>query len=350
MKVDRCALSEAMREASEKDYLRQQREVQERIGRVFMPGLMRGLDDLFKPSNQFKLVHYTSADVAELIMKNREIWLRSTQYVNDTSEIHHGFALIERLFGLNGKAEQGGSRLLRALDQIHKGVGEAVVPYFRARYDDILNNTFISCVSKHALHEREHGRLSMWRAYGRKSGVALVLNPEPFRSTSDVLKAYSAPVLYGGWDEFIRDMSEVTDKIEASAEKLRFIPAHDLIKIVHMMLLLTVTCIKHPSFVEEQEWRVIYTPTEFHSSVIKPANITIGGISQTINKLSLKDYPRQGLSGIEIPQLIDNVIVGPLGDPVHTRERMIAALIEAGVSDAENKVTLSNIPLRIDGY
>ncbi len=36
-------------------------------------------------------------------------------------------------------------------------------------------NSFLFCLSEHAAEEDETGRLSMWRAYERKNGAALVI-------------------------------------------------------------------------------------------------------------------------------------------------------------------------------
>jgi hypothetical protein len=63
--------------------------------------------------------------------------------------------------------------------------------------------TFVACFSEHGgtnwdASDRDHqedafGRLSMWRAYGRGSGVALVLNHKPFMSRRPAWSRVQSP-------------------------------------------------------------------------------------------------------------------------------------------------------------
>jgi hypothetical protein len=83
-------------------------------------------------------------------------------------------------------------------------------------------DTYLACFSEHKESEDTFGRLSMWRAYGGTTGVALVMKNEPFQSTtiSDVLKIYGSPVAYFDESRHMKAFSEVVDNIESNARRV----------------------------------------------------------------------------------------------------------------------------------
>ena len=72
----------------------------------------------------------------------------------------------------------------------------------------------------------------------------------------------------------------------------------------------------------------------------------IGGTPQLIYKIPLQNVPEEGFHGVEIPELIDRIIIGPTQYDSATREAFVDRLGEAGVSDPEDRVIVSKIPLR----
>jgi hypothetical protein len=52
-----------------------------------------------------RFVYYTTADTATSILKNRQIWMRSTTSMNDYMEVEHGFECLNTAY----KAESGNS-------------------------------------------------------------------------------------------------------------------------------------------------------------------------------------------------------------------------------------------------
>ncbi len=107
-----------------------------------------------------------------------------------------------------------------------------------------------------------------------------------------------------------------------------------------------VVCTKHPGFMEEREWRVIYSPAIRKSAVIVEDIETIGGVPQKVCKLPLKDQLELGLEGFDLSKLIDRVIVGPCQNPFEIYEALVELMSSAGVADANSKVFVSDIPLR----
>jgi hypothetical protein len=65
-----------------------------------------------------------------------------------------------------------------------------------------------------------------------------------------------------------------------------------------------------------------------------------------MHKIPLKDVPEEGLIGLNLPQLIDRVIIGPSRFPVGIHDALLALLTEAGVENPVSKIIVSDLPLR----
>jgi hypothetical protein len=112
-------------------------------------------------------------------------------------------------------------------------------------------------------------------------------------------------------------------------------------------LLGAVTCIKHKGFQEELEWRAIYTPKITQSPLMECSTEVIGGVPQLIYKIPLDKSVSPDLTGLDLANIFDRLIIGPSPFPVAMYEAFVDALAKAGVSDASGRVWNSNIPLRI---
>jgi hypothetical protein len=103
---------------------------------------------------------------------------------------------------------------------------------------------------------------------------------------------------------------------------------------------------KHPGFHEEREWRVIYSPSFQKSDRLSTEIVSINGTPQSICKIPLRDVREEGLFGLELPELIDRVIIGPTKFPVGIYDALVTVLTDAGIKNAASKVIVSDIPLR----
>src|SRR5262245_18580599 len=113
--------------------------------------------------------------------------MRNTTTMNDYMEVEHGFECLNAAY----KAVLGNS-FNAALDGCFPSLAEDVTNSFNAWLPGICSDTYVTCVSEHSPVEDQHGRLSMWRAYGGQAGVALVFNGAVMFSDSDALGAYSS--------------------------------------------------------------------------------------------------------------------------------------------------------------
>ena len=252
-----------------------------------------------------RFVHYPTAEAAMSILRNKEVWLRQSSCMNDYMEVQHGLNCV-----LSAYNNSDGT-FKQALDHVFDGVSDEIEKLFNGWMPHFKTDTYLSCLCEHDEKEDRFGRLSMWRAYGATTGVALVVNSAVFLIPSTALKAYASPVAYLSDKEFEREFSRVTAAIRANADFLRGQGREALVANTFHMLRYAALCTKHPGFAEEREWRVVYCPTLEGSEHVTKEIKVINGTPQPIYKIPLKDIPQEGLTGVEIPALLDRIIIGP---------------------------------------
>jgi Protein of unknown function (DUF2971) len=292
-----------------------------------------------------KFVHYTTADTAIRIFENEQIWLRKSSCMNDFMEIEHGFGCLNTAY----KKHQ--ELVKNTLSRLFPDIPEKLEQKFNQWLPHFRTDTYIACVSEHGNEntgdeEDRIGRLSMWRAYGGSTGVAIVMNNGPFLRQSPALNAYTSPVAYLGVEAFEAEFIKLFASISENATILKSIGEESVIDLIFNSFRYAVLCTKHPGFREEREWRVIYSPKYEKSGRLIEDFQTIGGTPQRIFKLPLKNVPDEGFFGAEIPELVDRVIVGPTKYPYEIREAIVSCLLKRGLVDVENRVVVSDIPLR----
>jgi hypothetical protein len=289
-----------------------------------------------------RLVYYTTADVAVSIIRKKEIWMRNTAVMNDYLEVEHGMTCVESAWNESTGAKNFGV----ALDTCIPGSADKLKKFYNDWRPHMRADTFITCISEHYASENEHGRLSMWRAYGRRNGVALVFNPEVMASESDVLGAYSHPVSYFSPEQSAHHFALIAENLIAAKSFVEEVGAEALHNAAFAALRWGALCTKHPGFEEEREWRVVACPSMHPESVLRKEVEVVRGTPQIVLKMDLKNYPEQGLVGLAIPELLNRVIIGPCETPGVIYRAFVSLLQEAGVEKANEKVCISGIPLR----
>jgi hypothetical protein len=311
-----------------------------RVNKTLFPHSVRRRDRFLKRGLDF--AHYTSNEGAQKILQNQTVWLRSTTCMNDYSEVTHG----ERCFRAAWHGDSG-KALKAALEKCHKGITQEVGKLFDDHVATIVTGSYIACLSEHMPRERDFGRLSMWRAYSG-GGVALILDKTPFFSTTDALNAYSSPVAYLDDRQFGTMILEVASNIETECAFISSLDRQHMLQAVFNMWKFAILCTKHPAFAEEREWRVTYTPgIGPQSSVLVRKIQTFQGLTQVIYELPLRNIPEQGLSGIEVKELIKQVLIGPTQFGTPLAHAVWFLLKDAGVDKPDDRIKFSNVPLRI---
>lgn len=311
-----------------------------RLFGIFFPRYLKSFQELIQ--NQTRFVHYTNAEGALSILKNRSFWMRKPQWMNDYREIDYGFECLDEAYSKS----EGGKHFQKSMETAFPGVTKAILDNFNQWLFHYRNNTFVACVSEHDNHEDINGRLSMWRGYGSGTGVALVVKSHPFAMVSDALGAYSTPVVYLTPLEVAAHLEAIATSIDENADFVKSVPQGQIEYMVHEAFRYGMLCTKHPGFAEEREWRIVYSPDRDQKTVkLLPKSFeNIGGVRQPVHSIPLADVP--GYTDLSPQAILDRVIIGPSRFPGAHLETFRHALEEAGVQDVATKVVISDIPLR----
>lgn len=306
---------------------------------IFFPWAAEQMAALKERAGRF--VHYTSAEVALSIITNKIVWMRNARTMNDFSEIEHGKSCLFEAY----KSEPG-VQLKAFLERLYPGMCAQLEEAFNGWLPDLDSNTFLTSFSEHLDNEDQIGRLSMWRAYGRRNGVAIVFNNRPFLAPSDALKAYSSPVAYLSKKGFAAEFARMVALVVANEDYISQLGRDVTLANVFTIFRYSVLCTKHPGFAEEKEWRVIYSPGYERSDHITHHIEIVNGIPQQVCKIPLKNVPEEGFEGAELPELLDRVIIGPTEYGLTMYDAFVDVLTANGVAEPANKVWVSDIPIR----
>lgn len=327
------------------------------IIRIFFPHAAREMVRVREKQRRF--VHYTSADTGLKILRSERMLLRNSTLMNDFSEIRHGWDCL--LHAYNGPL---GTRLQNALRIVQPDLPEILHDNFNGQIMDVMNETYLMSVSEHGdpnadkrgdEHEDAFGRLSMWRAYAPKDGVAFVLNHDPFLCESNALRAFTSPVVYALPEDFQPAFEELVTAVESNIHQLADLGGQYVHDTLINAFRFAVQSTKHPSFKEEREWRVIYSPsllskegalTERQLERVPTEIVSLGGVPQRIFAIPFVDYPEEGFRGATPAALINRVLIGPSQDSYAIRQAFIGELMRLNVPDAASNVVITGVPLR----
>ncbi|MER8855847.1 DUF2971 domain-containing protein [Mesorhizobium australicum] len=306
---------------------------------IFNPLAFERYNEMKSSGRRF--VHYSTSEAAFYMIRSNRIRLRSSAVMNDFMEIEYGLTCLVRSW-----RGDNGALLRSTIDGMFPGTSEELAKLFDTWSPLFKEDTYIACLSEHENKEDDLGRLSMWRAYGGPSGVAVVVNPKVFLSVSEALSAFTSPVAYLTQDEFDTEFKRVVDNIVMTRDFLIGEGKQEFFNYLFQAFRSAVLCTKHPGFAEEKEWRIIYAPQYNKSELIERSVELIRGSPQIVYSIPFKDYPNKDFEGAELPKLINRIIIGPTQFPEELRAATVVLLEEANVPDAASKVVISSIPLR----
>ncbi len=313
----------------------------QKVREIFFPEAHKAMTAAKENGNLF--AYYTTAEVAHQIIENKEIWMRSTTTMNDYMEINYGLNLLRHAYEI----DSAGKRLRDAIDKCHSGLADEVWGEVKAWAPSFWADTFITCLSAHNPEKDSLGKLSMWRAYGGKTGVALVVSGEPMSLETRELGAYSSPVSYFTQEQFCRSMEQVAINIETHSTELAKEKREAIHELLFIVFHFAVLCTKHPGFREESEWRIVTSSRmQQVNSPLKLETAIVRGVPQPVYKLPLKNEESRGIVGLSIPELLKRVIIGPCEFSHVTYRALWHALRNAGVAEPEKLIIQSDIPLR----
>ncbi len=320
------------------------------LERIFMPYATQHRKKLYeKDKNNARFVHYTSAEAALGIIGSKRLWMRNTTCMSDYREVHHGLDILRHFFFV----ETNRRAFCEALDASVPGAAAKGLDLFFDQWgtagpSGMPLNTYIASISEHDDKEDRHGRLSMWRGFGsgNVARVAIVLKIPWYTGGAQALHVLFSPVAYLKEAEVHASLNSVVENVRTSGDFLRSHDRSHVVEIVFFMLLAGAACLKHEGFHEEREWRAIYNPKLLPSPHMPPSTEVVAGIPQTVYKFPIDETVCDALRGLDISRIFDRLIIGPSPYPWVMYEAFVAALLQAGIKDADQRVFASDLPIR----
>jgi hypothetical protein len=245
--------------------------------------------------------HYTTVAAFKQIIETQELWLSDYAYLNDSSEITHGLALAGDVFETSPAADKGCGDLFRS---------------FLSLAPEDQPRICVACFSF------ERDSLTQWKGYGAGTlGISFGIDATAFaRSTGNMHTARYTSVVYRDTVKrhllrtFAHDWGLLLGRDRAAGDG--HLDSYEKIARIYFFELLAM--LKHESFRDEREFRIIY---QEHSRLfagasldLAPKRFRIAGplivpFTSTRDMSSLRLARGQGSDGSRIA--IIDVVVGP---------------------------------------
>jgi hypothetical protein len=286
------------------------------------------------------LHHYTDAFGAEGIISSNVLWATATQFSNDLSEIEYAVSIAKAVIN-----ETWGNK--RNVGPWETLLVEHLAHLFGTPLHSFGQPFIVSFCEQGDL-------LSQWRAYGQASGFSLAfrslcLNDQVRLVCKHGFRTMVKRVLYEPSKQRARLRSILRRLIKlVNGFSFRIASARGADAHVELSLLLVLEmtdwalAVKHQSFLEEKEWRIVTYPKGATLSGIKPENYEGVSIRPT-PKLLLPYMILEPLSGKRLPLI--GVRCGPSPLQEQSARAMNILLRKHGYNNLP--VTFSSVPLRI---
>ncbi|WP_288841587.1 DUF2971 domain-containing protein [uncultured Deefgea sp.] len=285
-----------------------------------------------------KFIYYTSASTAQDIIRGEQIWMRSTQVMNDLNEINHGICLINQYLCLES------CKLRDVLNNIDDGAFDCFLQYWNLFSRNFSSEVYIACMSEYD-DKFPEGKLSMWRAYGDENSVAFVFNSNfLLNEWSDGYPLYSTKVNYDGGKyvpNFLDDLANGISDLELHPQDLGVLK-----NMLAWRCGVLAVSVKHSSFSEESEWRVVAIPSEWAPECkLSFSPEKIGLLPQPVVKLPLRDDEVHCWNNVSLPKLLHKILIGPSAFPSVVKQALSLELRNK-VHNADDLFSDTGIPIR----
>lgn len=204
---------------------------------------------LYSDTPQERLYHYSTFAGLLGIVGSKTLWASDIRYMNDSAELKHTADLIRK-------------EITKRIDAGHHK------PDLLTQFLDWVTHRITNGHMLFAASFRSNGNLlSQWRGYSRVGkGVSLGFNPEYILRCAKQHSFQIGKCVYD-CDAQERLISQVIDSIEDLSEKIPptldeqgkegIRSYHTIFQMIESDLLRIAAILKHPSFREEEEWRVV---------------------------------------------------------------------------------------------
>jgi hypothetical protein len=237
---------------------------------------------LFNRPPQSTLYHYTTLSGLLGIVRSQVLWASDVRYMNDASELHHALGLLTA--EINHRI---------ANNDVHTPLLQHLVAWLEHRFNQ---GHMLFAASFRA----SGNLLSQWRGYSTiGKGVSLGFHPEHISEWANQQHFQIGQCIY----QLTEQQQLVTQVIDAICQMA--LPEEELFLAIESDLLRLAVLLKHPSFREEDEWRVVLPmPNHAQDSRIKFRE----------GSAMLKPYTEFALHSSNQPMALEHVYLGPTPD------------------------------------
>ncbi|MCY4028852.1 MAG: DUF2971 domain-containing protein [Acidobacteria bacterium] len=264
-----------------------------------------------------RLYHYTTPQGLLGIVKKREIWATHTQYLNDIREFSHAVAMAEQELQAMAKSSEYTELrpVLHRMKESLEGVESVNV-----------------CV---ASFSEEGDSLPQWRAYGGETaGFAVGFSGQFLQSVLGD-KSWLVPCQYDDNEQrrIIRTLIEdvLTEGQNSQREGDDGDPP---ISSFRVYLMRYAPILKHRSFRDEKEWRILSWPLD----------CTSDRFCYRVGRSMLIPYYRMPLETDSTPFRMEEIIVGPTPHTKQSIRSVRSLLLKHGLK--QTQVVESATPYR----
>jgi hypothetical protein len=262
------------------------------------------------------LYHYTTPAGLLGIISNGEIWAGHTQYLNDQREFKHAISIIDNEIGLMKRDPQ------------HAGDRELLDDMVTALKDRETMNVCVCSFS-------ERGDvLSQWRAYSGAAGFSIGFRGEFRQRISESQQFWLTKCIYDEEQQrnvmrtLLNDVLRENQSLHPSDDKR--VPGGNLREYLNRY----APILKHKTFEEEQEWRIIS----------QPLSCTRHGFDFRAGPSMLIPFFRVPLSTDGEPFHIEEIVIGPTPHSRQSRRALQSLLTKYDLRDT--KVRNTQTPFR----
>lgn len=202
---------------------------------------------LYSYTPKERLYHYTTFSGLLGIIDSNKLWASDIRYMNDSAELKHTVDLIR-------------------IEITERVVSGHPKPDLLNQFLDWVTHRITNGHMLFASSFRANGNLlSQWRGYSRiGKGVSLGFNPSFILDCAKKQNFQIGKCVYKR-EEQRRLISEIIDSVEVLAEEIednldnknRVSVYHKIFEKIESDLLRIAAILKHPSFKEEEEWRIV---------------------------------------------------------------------------------------------
>jgi hypothetical protein len=275
------------------------------------------LTDVFSCSPPDALYHYTTQLGLLGIIENKEIWATHTQYLNDQREYLYALEIVRNVI----------TTMIDATSDLHH---KSFLQDMSEGLEGIESMNVCVCS-----FSEDRDSLSQWRAYsGTTSGFAIGFSGEMLAKVASTTSFHLARCIYDVTEQRTLIEALVEEVLEENIAGTPWDDNHQIPRGGNLNAYLHgyAPILKHPSFKEEREWRIISRPMSCRRFEFRPGNSM------------LVPYYKMPLASEKVSFDLAEIVVGPTPHSKQAKDSASSFLVSENLRNVP--VNISVVPYR----